>query len=254
MLGFLEFLLLTAVMGLSIFLSLPVILHPRSQGRVGVLLNAAAIGILLFLLADIFGNVAPLIASSTTAFLTVPSRDLAFAIPFVVAFLLLVAIDDSRGRSRPSTPAWTALVVALGMGLQNFSEGLVFGSAWAAGALGLLAVVFTGFLLQNITEGFPIAAPYLGVEQKPIGVLSTLFLVGGLPTVVGGVLGFFYNSATLELAFDGAAMGAITYVLLPMVKGAFRPADTPDKTAQRQRIVYFGVLVGFVLGFVVNAV
>ncbi|MCI4327970.1 MAG: hypothetical protein L3J86_00165, partial [Thermoplasmata archaeon] len=169
--------------------------------------------------------------------LTVPSRDLAFAIPFVVAFLLLVAIDDSRGRSRPSTPAWTALVVALGMGLQNFSEGLVFGSAWAAGALGLLAVVFTGFLLQNITEGFPIAAPYLGVEQKPIGVL-----------------GFFYNSATLELAFDGAAMGAITYVLLPMVKGAFRPADTPDKTAQRQRIVYFGVLVGFVLGFVVNAV
>ncbi|MCI4328942.1 MAG: hypothetical protein L3J86_05095, partial [Thermoplasmata archaeon] len=66
MLGFLEFLLLTAVMGLSIFLSLPVILHPRSQGRVGVLLNAAAIGILLFLLADIFGIVAPLIASSTT--------------------------------------------------------------------------------------------------------------------------------------------------------------------------------------------
>ncbi|MCI4324752.1 MAG: hypothetical protein L3K00_02545 [Thermoplasmata archaeon] len=254
MLGFLEFVLLSAVMGLSIFLSLPIVLHPRSGGRIGVVLNAAAIGILLFLLADIFSDVAPLIASPTTAFLTVPSRDVAFAVPFVLAFLVLVLIDDSRGRTRAVSPAWTAFVIAVGMGLQNLSEGLVFGSAWAAGAVGLLAVVFTGFLLQNITEGFPIAAPYLGAERKPLGLLITLFLVGGLPTIVGGILGYFYNSAVLDLAFDGAAMGAIAYVLLPMLKAAFRPADTPEKTAQRLRLLYFGVLAGFLLGFLVNAV
>jgi zinc transporter, ZIP family len=145
-------------------------------------------------------------------------------------------------------------VIAVGMGLQNFTEGLVFGSAWAAAEIGLLAVVFVGFLLQNITEGFPIASPYLGSSEKPMGLLVTLFLVGGLPTIFGGVLGYFYNSSTLDLVFDGAAIGAIAYVLLPMMKAAFRPSDTPEKTAERQRLLYLGVLAGFVLGFVVNAI
>ena len=34
---------------------------------------------------------------------------------------------------------------------------MVLGASWAAGLSGLLSVIFAGFYLQNVTEGFPIA-------------------------------------------------------------------------------------------------
>ena len=52
-----ETLLFSAIMGLSIFLSLPVILHRRAGELTTRLLTAVAIGILLFLMGDIFSNV-----------------------------------------------------------------------------------------------------------------------------------------------------------------------------------------------------
>ena len=46
---FLVFMALTSVMGLSIFLSLPIVYSKRAQGRWATGLNAGAIGILIFL-------------------------------------------------------------------------------------------------------------------------------------------------------------------------------------------------------------
>ena len=78
------------------------------------------------------------------------------------------------------------MVIAAAIGFQNLTEGLVFGAIWAVGIVGLLTVIFVGFFLQNVTEGFPITAPLLGKNERKIGVLAALFLVGGLPTVLGG--------------------------------------------------------------------
>ncbi|HTT25500.1 MAG TPA: hypothetical protein VMH90_00865, partial [Thermoplasmata archaeon] len=194
--SFPEFVLLAAAMGLSIYLALPLVLHPRAQGRFGVLLNALALGILIFLLGDIFSDVAPLIASPTVAYLTVPEDDAVFLAAVIVPFLALLALDQpGAAGAKEQAPSVTALIIALAMGLQNLTEGLVFGAAWSAGAVGLLAVIFTGFLLQNITEGFPIAVPFLGrSERPPIGRLLGLFLLGGSPTIVGALVGYFYNN------------------------------------------------------------
>ncbi len=249
---------LTGVMGLSIFLSLPLIWAKRMPGRTVTFLNAVAIGILLFLLADVFGDVAPLIAGGAD-YLTSPSLDAVFVAGVVGAFGALyllegrpssVSMSGDRGEANPSR---LALIIAIGIGLQNLTEGLVFGSAWSLGEIGLVGVIFVGFFLQNVTEGFPIVSPLLRTPARSLPEVAGLFLIGGVPTVLGGAVGYFYNSPALDVLFDALAIGAILYVVLPMLKAAMRPAATAAETMDRSRLLYLGLLAGFILGFVVNA-
>ncbi len=258
---------LTAVMGLSIFLSLPLVWGRRMQGRTVTFLNAVAIGILVFLLADIFSDVAPRIAGSAD-FLTSPGLDAVFVAGLVGAFGVLYLFERGpsplapigngtsihpQGAAADPEPRRLALIIAVGIGLQNLTEGLVFGSAWSLGAIGLLGVIFVGFFLQNVTEGFPIVAPFLRSPSKNLAQVSGFFLIGGVPTILGGAVGYFYNSATLNVLFDALAMGAILFVLLPMLRATMRPAATPSETIDRSRLVALGLLLGFVVGFLVNA-
>jgi ZIP family zinc transporter len=253
--SFLEFALLAFAMGLSIFLALPLVLHRRAQGRFGVLLNAVAIGILIFLLADIYGDVAPLIANPHVTYLTEPGLDAVFLAAVVLPYLALLLLDRPKADAKEQPPSTTALLIAIAIGFQNLTEGLVFGAAWSAGEIGLLAVIFTGFMLQNITEGFPIAGPFLGrSEAPPVGRIVGLFALGGSPAILGGLIGYFVNSTVLDLIFNGAAIGTILYVILPMMKAAFRASAKTAVGISRMQVIYLGILGGFVLGFVVNAV
>ncbi len=263
------FMALTAAMGLSIFLSLPIVYSRRAQGRWATVLNAVAIGILVFLLADIFSDVAPILYPS--GYVAVPGYSIAFGVAFLIAFLGLYAVDNlprngpraiSAGEPlsaaapvMDSGPRTTALIIALGIGLQNLTEGLVFGVNWTAGALGILAVVFIGFFLQNVTEGFPIASPFLGTSaRRNVTMMVGLFLVGGLPTLIGGAIGYYWSNNLFITIFDALAIGAIAYVILPMLRVAFKPLETRELSVARNQLVYLGVMLGFVLGFAVNAV
>jgi ZIP family zinc transporter len=253
---FLLFMALTAVMGLSIFLALPIVYSKRAQGRWAVGLNAGAIGILVFLLADVFSNVSPIIYPN--GYVAGVGYSVAFLGAFLLAFLGLFALDHLMGRATSSPergPRFTALIIALGIGLQNLTEGLVFGVNWTAGLVGVLAVVFLGFFLQNVTEGFPIASPFLGTGSPGrLSTMSALFLVGGLPTLLGGAIGYFWSNDLFLVIFDALAIGAIAYVILPMLRAAFRPLSDRAASLRRDRIVYLGVMVGFALGFAVNAI
>ena len=262
------FMALTAAMGLSIFLSMPIVYSKRAQGRWATALNAVAIGILVFLLADVFSDVSPILYPN--GYVANATYSVAFAIAFLVAFLGLYLVDNlprtasepaPRGDGSPGTtprpesgPRTTALIIALGIGLQNLTEGLVFGVNWTAGALGILAVVFLGFFLQNVTEGFPIASPFLGTGAKQrVSMMVGLFLVGGLPTLIGGAVGYYWSNALFLVIFDALAIGAIAYVVLPMLRVAFRQLESRELSIQRNKLVYLGVMVGFALGFAVNA-
>jgi len=245
---------LSTVMGLAIFLSLPIILRKRMGSRTITLLNSAAIGILVFLLADIFSNAAPVIYSGTSSvFLANGGYAAAFVAGVVGCYLVLFATEN-RSRGAKATPMSLALIVALAIGFQNLTEGLVFGASWSLGAVGLSTVVFVGFFLQNVTEGFPIAAPLLSQSDRRVGVLATFFLIGGVPTILGSIVGYFYSNTLFNLVFDALAIGAILYSTLPMLRTAFRPADPPDATYIKLRVTYIGVLLGFVVGFLVNAI
>jgi zinc transporter, ZIP family len=265
---FLLFIALTSVMGLSIFLSMPIVYSKRAQGRWATGLNAAAIGILVFLLADVFSDVSPILYPS--GYVANLGYSVVFAVAFVAAFMGLYfvdnlprpaprgvgAVDAGRTGANPDRgPRTTALIIALGIGLQNLTEGLVFGVNWTAGTLGILAVVFIGFFLQNVTEGFPIASPFLGTNvRRRVSMMAGLFLVGGLPTVVGGAIGYYWSNHLFLVIFDALAIGAIAYVILPMLRVAFRPLETREISLRRNQLVYIGVMVGFALGFAVNAI
>ncbi|MGA7922436.1 MAG: hypothetical protein WCA77_00450 [Thermoplasmata archaeon] len=264
---FLVFMALTSVMGLSIFLSLPIVYSKRAQGRWATGLNAGAIGILIFLLADVFSDVSPILYPN--GYVANFGYSLAFGVSFVGAFLGLYVVDNlprsaprGVGNRNPDGsevdpdkgPRTTALIIALGIGLQNLTEGLVFGANWTAGAIGILAVVFLGFFLQNVTEGFPIASPFLGTTaRRGVPMMVGLFLLGGLPTLVGGAIGYYWSNHFFLVVFDALAIGAIAYVVLPMLRVAFRPLATRELSIRRNQLVYIGVMVGFALGFLVNS-
>ncbi len=254
MLGFAELVGLSAAMGLSIYLSLPVVLYKATDSRSIALLNAAAIGILVFVLADVFSDVAASIYSNPANPYVANLPDVLYFVAGVAGTYLVLFAVEHRSRTSALTPTGTAVVVAGAIGFQNLTEGLVLGAAWAAGSLGLSSVVFLGFFLQNITEGFPITSPLLARDDRRLGAVALIFLLGGLPTVVGGVSGYFYNSTTIDVVFDALAIGAILYSLLAMMRIVLRPAPPPAPTYARQRLLYLGLVAGFLAGFLVNAV
>ncbi len=249
MANFIVMLGLSTIMGFSIYLSLPVVLHRRAGEMTRALLTAGAMGILIFLVADIFSDVKAFTDNGALY-----GYDLSFVISLSAAFLTLYFMENRSKERIVFTSTQTALIIALGIGFQNLTEGLVFGSSFSAGFLALSAVVFTGFFLQNVTEGFPIASPFVGKDDRKMGQLSGLFLLGGVPTIIGSAVGFFYDLTIYNVIFDGVAIGAIVYVIIPMLRGSFRPTGSAELDYRKQKMVYIGMLLGFVVGFIVNII
>lgn len=230
---------------------MPILLRKKTNPKTLLLLNAIAIGILIFLISDIFSDVTPNLYSTTSLYGYGANiiLSMVFALALIIGFFMLYFFEKSRIGG--ITPTKISLMVAIGIGLQNLTEGLVFGSLSINIGLfsGAALVVLFGFILQNITEGFPIAAPLLKQEDKKPWKIFILLLIGGLPTVFGGIFGYYYSSTTFNIFFDGLAIGAILYVILPMIRHQFKDADHI-----KQRLVYVGIFVGFIIGFLVNLV
>jgi ZIP family zinc transporter len=247
MIGFAETILLSAVMGLSIFLSMPLVMRKNTSLTKTKLLNAVAIGILIFLIGDVFVDSAQsLYNGSLYGYGSSPSYDAIFTAAMGAGFLVLFLFGH---RSKTGlTPTKLALIISLGIGFQNLTEGLLFGSLGVTlGLTGAVLVVLFGFIFQNVTEGFPIASPFLGSTEGKTRVMTGVLLIGGIPTILGGAIGFYYNTTIFDLIFDGVAIGAMLYVILPMLRNLLRESD-----ATKLSVAYAGVFLGFVLGFVVN--
>ncbi|GCF09397.1 ZIP family metal transporter [Dictyobacter arantiisoli] len=143
------------------------------------------------------------------------------------------------------TPATLALLIATGIGLHNFSEGLAIGQSAATGALQLAIVLIVGFGLHNMTEGFGIAGPLSGqrVSWKFIALLG---LIGGGPTFLGTIIGIIFNSPQMFILFLALAAGAIVYVVAELL-GQARRFRSPE-------IVMWGLLIGFLLGYATDLI
>jgi len=240
-------LLLSAIMGLSIYLSLPIIMRKNVGRSKTKFLNAIAIGILIFLIADVFLDAAQVLYNGTLyGYGSSPSYDLIFAASTTLGFFILFSVGHrKRG---PLSQTQLALIIAFGIAFQNLTEGLLFGSIDSTiGLTGIALVVLVGFIFQNFTEGFPIASPFLGSTEGRMGIMAGALFIGGFPTIMGGALGYYYNSIVFDLVFDGLAIGTMFYVILPMLRNLLLESD---RTALG--IAYVGVFIGFILGFAVN--
>lgn len=237
---------LSLVMGFSIFLSMPILFHKKTGPRRIIFFNAIAIGILVFLLMDIFGNVAALFSVAGPLNIL----ELTFLAGFVVAFLFFILPKDNRHPHK--NPKRTSIIAALGIGFQNLTEGLVFGSAGAAGLGAIYLVSFIGFTLQNISEGFPIAAPLVGLKEKlSKKFLAGAFLLGGIPVIIGTLIGLVFYSDVFITFFDAIASAAILYVVLVLFHVNLHKS-AQAKADKALWLTYSGILLGFAFAFIVN--
>ncbi len=244
--------LLSFVMALSVFLSMPIIFSKGMKTKHMLFLNAGAIGILAFLLVDIYGDVASVFGSNN---ITNPLL-LIFIGGFALAFLFFVTPKSSRDPEE--NPKRTSVLAAVGIGFQNLTEGLLFGSASALGLVSIYVITVIAFSLQNITEGFPIAAPLVGLKKQiEKRFVVGAFLIGGLPTIIGTLIGLVFFSNYFVIFFDSLASAAILYIVLVLFHVNMNRSAKEAKDNRRLKgyyvwLTYAGILVGFVIAYVLN--
>jgi ZIP family zinc transporter len=140
-----------------------------------------------------------------------------------------------------------ALLIAVGIGLHNFAEGLAIGNSAAAGELSLAIMLIIGFGLHNATEGFGIVAPLAAVGVRPSwAYLGMLGLIGGGPTLLGTLIGQRFTSTTVSVAFLALAAGSILYVVIELLAVARR--------FSRKEITTWGLAAGLFAGFLTDGI
>jgi zinc transporter ZupT len=111
-----------------------------------------------------------------------------------------------------------ATLVAIGIGLHNFGEGIAIGSSFAVGELALGTFLIVGFMVHNVTEGLGIATA--ATEERRVGWprLVALALVAGAPAIAGAWLGGFTRNDLLAVLFFAAAAGAAFEVVIEVAR------------------------------------
>ena len=265
-----KLLMLGAIAGGTIFLGLPVGRLHQMTVRARALLNAVAIGILVFLLAEVltagFEGVEHALEEAVDG--AAGWGGFAGRLPVFfggvgLGLLTLVWYDrwlDRRGPARPDGPGAAAagalatgpvritaaqrlaLFIALGIGLHNFSEGLAIGQSAASGEVSLAVLLVVGFALHNATEGFGIIGPLAQESELPSwSFLGLLGLIGGGPTFLGTIVGRSFVNETLSIGFLALAGGSILYVVIQLVTVGVRLGH--------KELLFRGALVGLVLGY-----
>jgi len=206
-------------------------------------LMALTVGLLLFLVIEAVLEGIEIAQDSAPAF---GGALLVFA-GALLAYLVLKAADaylSTRGPtpstgSRGFAGANVALLVSIGIGLHNLSEGLGIGAAYAIGAVAFGTFLVVGFTIQNVTEGLAIVAP-LARGKPPIARLLGLGLIAGAPAILGAWLGSIAFNASLAALLFGVAAGAVvqvTEVIWPAMRDS------------AGRAVNFLSVAGIALGF-----
>ena len=112
-----------------------------------------------------------------------------------------------------------ASLVAIGIGLHNFGEGLAIGTSFAFGQLTLGSFLIVGFMIHNVTEGLGIAAPAAdGGATLSFPRLAALAMIAGGPAILGAWTGGFVANDVLAVVFFGAAAGAAFEVVVEVVR------------------------------------
>ena len=266
--------ILGAFAGLTIFIGLPLGRVRARMPRTKAFLNALAIGILIFLLWDVLTNAWEPTdkALGVHHYATAVTYGTVMLVCVGAGLLGLVYFDrwmkHRAARLRPEGPgaatarpavipagpdaaraqaAALSMLIAAGIGLHNFGEGLAIGASAAAGKLSLALLLVIGFGAHNATEGFGIVAPMAAAGERPTWPrLALLGLIGGGPTFLGTIVGIQVTSPLLGIAFLALAAGSILYVVIELLAVA--------RATRLKELDTWGIMLGLALGFVTDAI
>jgi|SRR5262245_21113758 len=266
-----QVLALGAIAGFTIFLGLPLGRVRNASPKLKAFFSATATGILIFLLVEVLMHSAEPVedalveaANEGGSWAHFLKLAVVLAVGGIVGLMSLVYYADWLGRQRSksmlgpgaasaaefergwttglSPASWLALLIATGIGLHNFSEGLAIGQSAAQDEVSLALLLVIGFGLHNATEGFGIVAPLSGGDSRPSWrFLGLLGLIGGGPTFLGTLIGQAYVSETLEIGFLALASGSILYVVMELMN--------VNRQLGYKTLVGWALLFGLLLGF-----
>jgi len=271
-------LLLGFIAGVTILIGLPLGRMHSPRPALRQMLNAVAIGILLFLVWDVLVHAWEPVDTAlgrlhdgSAGIGPVLGYGALFLLGLATGLLSLVYYESwlaarrqprnfgpgamapgELAAARPGIAGWSAarrmsLLIAVGIGLHNFGEGLAIGGSAGAGEIGLATVLVIGFALHNGTEGFGIVAPLAAEGDRPSwGFLLLMGLIGGGPTLLGTAVGRQFTSPAMSVIFLTLAAGSILYVVIQLLGVALKNG--------RKELIYYGVLLGLAAGFVTDMV
>jgi ZIP family zinc transporter len=264
--------LLGAIAGATIFIGLPVGRIERLSSRARAFLTVLSAGILLFIFWDVVTASTGMVeeamsrAQAGGSWARFWGEALLLAGGFALGAFGLAYAERAVMRRRPLPPmsggalsvtdsgldageiaeqarraALTlGMLIAVAIGIHNFSEGLAIGVAARGGEIALAGTLIIGFALHNATEGFGIIGPLAG--QRPSWKwLFVAGLVGGGPTFVGTMVGYRITAIPAQVAFLAIAAGAIIFVVGELWSSSSRRAG--------RDLVLAGILAGFLLGW-----
>ena len=137
-------------------------------------------------------------------------------------------------------------LLAIGIGLHNFPEGLAIGTGYVGSAeLGLSLAILIG--LHNIPEGMAVAAPLKQGGYSFLRVLAVTALAGvpmGIGALIGAAIGSI-SSLVLGLSL-GFAAGAMLYIVCDeLIPDAYESAGA--------HLSILGITSGTILGILFTA-
>ena len=183
----------------------PVLKSLRRTGLEFVL--ALTIGLLAYLLIDLTLEGLELAGQASPLF----QGGMLIWIPMALTFGALAAVG-SRSK-RDASGLRVAALVALGIGLHNFGEGVAIGASLAVNEVALGTFLVVGFTLHNVTEGVGVVSPLAQESVAPL-TFAGLAALAGLPVVPGVWVGAFSFAPHWAAILFGIGAGAVLQVVV----------------------------------------
>jgi len=177
----------------------------------------------------------------------------------VVTFLGLYYVAEKLVKraesSRIAKPVAVALMIAIGIGLHNFGEGLAIGAAVGIGSIAFSTFLIVGFALHNTTEGIAIAAPMSRgksmIGKALIGKLVGLGMIAGAPAIFGAWVGGFVYSPFATVVFLSIGAGAIFQVIITVLRWIREEGDKNLSSAAVASGIAVGMLIMYLTSILV---